>query len=52
MEILLDHYEDPYQTTSVMESKRFFFVAQMGNFSCQLLGTSIKILTRTLPAEA
>ncbi len=30
MGILINYYKDPYKTTSIMESKRVFFVAQMG----------------------
>ena len=29
MGIIMNHYKDPYQSTSIMESKRVFFVAQM-----------------------
>ena len=28
--ITINHSKDPYQLTSIMESRRFFFVAQMG----------------------
>ena len=27
--IIISHYKDPYEPTSIMESKRFFFVAQV-----------------------
>ena len=27
--ITVDHYKDPYQTTSIMESRSSFFVAQV-----------------------
>ena len=29
MGIVIDHYKDPYLTTSIMESKRCFFVAHV-----------------------
>ena len=29
MGIFMNHYEDPYETTSIMESKRFIFVVHM-----------------------
>ena len=29
MGILINHYKDPYLTTSIMESERVFFVAHM-----------------------
>ena len=49
----MSHYKDTgtYQTSSVMESKMVFFVAQMGNFSCHVRYIH-QNLTRTLPAEA
>ena len=30
MGIIINHYKDPYKPTSIMESRRVFFVAQMG----------------------
>jgi len=30
MGITINNYKDPYQTTSMMESKKVFFVAQLG----------------------
>ena len=29
MGIIINHYKDPYQPTSIMESRRVFFVVQM-----------------------
>ncbi len=30
MGIIINHYKDPYQPTSIMESRRVFFVAHFG----------------------
>ncbi len=39
MGIMINPYKDPYQTTSIMESKRVFFVAQMDLFNLANLST-------------
>ena len=42
MGIMISHYKDPYQTTSIMESKRVFFVAHV--YICMYIYIYIKYI--------
>ena len=44
--IIINHCEDPYQPTSIMESERFFFVAHLvpGSFAYTKTEFSVRFL--------
>ena len=46
MGIIISHYKDPYETTSIMESKTFFFVAHLEDHprTCKWLITMVIVL--------